>query len=381
MSRAATQPPRPDHPTMFRPLHMPAPELLPPPRPAAPAALHEETDFEPVEGARPAGTLTHTPALLFASRLVRAQPLVDLSDHATRSHSGTPRERSAITRTPTINKARRQNNTPCVTSQVSIRCQEQLRTCHVEVWPAEPQRGRPYPLYSTTHHDKPRPRRPHLFDLPDPFSPSLQTIHSTPPPASCLPPPQPTIQVIDHHPLKNSAAERGVVNDRPPPRPPPQGQAGTALQSRSRGAGADPKADVALTPAPTRPRWASDPAYRPSSSSITITSCHVPSIWPCRRCTYLAEPMASSQSAARQVLPFAAGGDRQRLPVQLTCGRSLVPHWYPGGGCIKTLQGQIMPICRPFMRGERGDSNPRPPGPQPGALPTELRPPRAEHAV
>jgi hypothetical protein len=27
--------------------------------------------------------------------------------------------------------------------------------------------------------------------------------------------------------------------------------------------------------------------------------------------------------------------------------------------------------------GERGDSNPRPPGPQPGALPTELRPPRA----
>src|SRR5215208_1077565 len=27
------------------------------------------------------------------------------------------------------------------------------------------------------------------------------------------------------------------------------------------------------------------------------------------------------------------------------------------------------------VRGERGDSNPRPPGPQPGALPTELRPP------
>src|SRR3989337_770239 len=26
--------------------------------------------------------------------------------------------------------------------------------------------------------------------------------------------------------------------------------------------------------------------------------------------------------------------------------------------------------------GERRDSNPRPPGPQPGALPTELRPPR-----
>ena len=31
-------------------------------------------------------------------------------------------------------------------------------------------------------------------------------------------------------------------------------------------------------------------------------------------------------------------------------------------------------ICRMF-KGERRDSNPRPPGPQPGALPTELRPP------
>jgi hypothetical protein len=31
---------------------------------------------------------------------------------------------------------------------------------------------------------------------------------------------------------------------------------------------------------------------------------------------------------------------------------------------------------RGFTRGERGDSNPRPPGPQPGALPAELRPPR-----
>src|SRR4051794_24962840 len=28
-------------------------------------------------------------------------------------------------------------------------------------------------------------------------------------------------------------------------------------------------------------------------------------------------------------------------------------------------------------KGERRDSNPRPPGPQPGALPAELRPPRA----
>src|SRR5947209_19225781 len=33
------------------------------------------------------------------------------------------------------------------------------------------------------------------------------------------------------------------------------------------------------------------------------------------------------------------------------------------------------PAVRAFLRGERWDSNPRPPGPQPGALPTELRPP------
>src|SRR5664280_2463044 len=31
---------------------------------------------------------------------------------------------------------------------------------------------------------------------------------------------------------------------------------------------------------------------------------------------------------------------------------------------------------RALQQGERRDSNPRPPGPQPGALPTELRPPR-----
>ena len=34
------------------------------------------------------------------------------------------------------------------------------------------------------------------------------------------------------------------------------------------------------------------------------------------------------------------------------------------------------PPLRGLQRGERGDSNPRPPGPQPGALPAELRPPR-----
>ena len=35
-----------------------------------------------------------------------------------------------------------------------------------------------------------------------------------------------------------------------------------------------------------------------------------------------------------------------------------------------------VPIARSSRKGERWDSNPRPPGPQPGALPAELRPPR-----
>ena len=40
-----------------------------------------------------------------------------------------------------------------------------------------------------------------------------------------------------------------------------------------------------------------------------------------------------------------------------------------------SIRPQKAPFCRRFVKGERGDSNPRPPGPQPGALPTELRPP------
>src|SRR5689334_22143611 len=35
-----------------------------------------------------------------------------------------------------------------------------------------------------------------------------------------------------------------------------------------------------------------------------------------------------------------------------------------------------IPGYQGLLEGERGDSNPRPPGPQPGALPAELRPPR-----
>src|SRR3954454_21083199 len=41
----------------------------------------------------------------------------------------------------------------------------------------------------------------------------------------------------------------------------------------------------------------------------------------------------------------------------------------------RTAQVAWSPVTR-AREGERRDSNPRPPGPQPGALPAELRPPR-----
>src|SRR3954451_4310138 len=44
------------------------------------------------------------------------------------------------------------------------------------------------------------------------------------------------------------------------------------------------------------------------------------------------------------------------------------------------LRGRAVHVFRENRGGGR-DSNPRPPGPQPGALPTELRPPRVEHRI
>ena len=52
-----------------------------------------------------------------------------------------------------------------------------------------------------------------------------------------------------------------------------------------------------------------------------------------------------------------------------------VPVSVPVAGTARSGYRRTWPICRDFARGERRDSNPRPPGPQPGALPTELRPP------
>ena len=63
-------------------------------------------------------------------------------------------------------------------------------------------------------------------------------------------------------------------------------------------------------------------------------------------------------------------------------GRAKPPKWY--NGVVQRPMKSARPARAPsrnflliaaFPEGERGDSNPRPPGPQPGALPAELRPP------
>ena len=54
------------------------------------------------------------------------------------------------------------------------------------------------------------------------------------------------------------------------------------------------------------------------------------------------------------------------------------PHHHPTtahAGSVRRKREHPRPSNVKTSKGERGDSNPRPPGPQPGALPTELRPP------
>src|SRR4051812_18645830 len=57
--------------------------------------------------------------------------------------------------------------------------------------------------------------------------------------------------------------------------------------------------------------------------------------------------------------------------------RTLLAFWRVAGGRVRRPQ----PAAGQDARGGGGDSNPRPPGPQPGALPTELPPPRSEDRI
>jgi hypothetical protein len=83
--------------------------------------------------------------------------------------------------------------------------------------------------------------------------------------------------------------------------------------------------------------------------------------------------------------------DQRGTPRGTGCGRTTRPspsartgpraskNWstiggqFPGPLCPRIRRNGGQQVIR---EGERWDSNPRPPGPQPGALPTELRPPR-----
>src|SRR5215217_5176383 len=66
--------------------------------------------------------------------------------------------------------------------------------------------------------------------------------------------------------------------------------------------------------------------------------------------------------------------DRLTLPTPSACGRRVTT--------LRATVSEEQPVAAPDElraegKGERRDSNPRPPGPQPGALPAELRPPSA----
>ena len=90
----------------------------------------------------------------------------------------------------------------------------------------------------------------------------------------------------------------------------------------------------------------------------------------------------SSQERLRNVFYLSEGDPTQPLLSHRPAGRSSRESFAskqkerPMLGADRLLQGtrRLPYLCREL--GGRPDSNRRPPGPQPGALPTELRPPR-----
>jgi hypothetical protein len=72
-----------------------------------------------------------------------------------------------------------------------------------------------------------------------------------------------------------------------------------------------------------------------------------------------------------------AGDSAQPRPTRPRCKAEILPAFTPLRRARGGRRMRKSPLCGLFLRGERRDSNPRPPGPQPGALPTELRPPSA----
>jgi hypothetical protein len=86
-------------------------------------------------------------------------------------------------------------------------------------------------------------------------------------------------------------------------------------------------------------------------------------------------PHTDSKSVA---LPLSYGA------VVIEFARPDLVFWRAASGARRALQAGSAGRKRPPARDARGggrDSNPRPPGPQPGALPTELPPPRASDRI
>ncbi len=77
--------------------------------------------------------------------------------------------------------------------------------------------------------------------------------------------------------------------------------------------------------------------------------------------------------AATTLAEWLAGSGQATRP-------ELIPNWTPGRVCQMRPQERIA-LSTGDSEGERRDLNPRPPGPQPGALPPELRPPRDERSL
>src|SRR5918996_3110934 len=88
----------------------------------------------------------------------------------------------------------------------------------------------------------------------------------------------------------------------------------------------------------------------------------------------------------RKSLDPALGGRKRERTARRNPLRGCVraKNWYLIGTTrstpVRTRTAET-PGFRGFLKGERPDSNRRPPGPQPGALPTELRSPRGTNVA
>ena len=121
-----------------------------------------------------------------------------------------------------------------------------------------------------------------------------------------------------------------------------------------------PWATTAQALFPTRQAWCSqrDPRWSLRSRSLS-------------RPRDVAVTGAEAHAAHERLRPEALAGSGHRASSERNG-----PHLDPKRGVRGDVVRRECAAMRGVLRGERPDSNRRPPGPQPGALPTELRSPR-----